>query len=79
MKRLKDIFTSVVISLGREAEERHDVIAAGLHHIVTEYQFVATMLLSCDVLPTVNRLSLLLQSEWIDFSSVSKYVQSTVS
>ena len=63
VKRLKDIFASVVISLGREAEERHDVTAAGLHHIVTEYKFVATMLLLCDVLPTVNRLSLLFQAE----------------
>ena len=70
---------SVVISLGREAEECHDVTAAGLHHIVTEYKFVATMLLLSDVLPTVNRLSLLFQAEWIDFTSVSKYVQSTVS
>ena len=60
-------------------EKRHDVTAAGLHHIVTEYKFVATMLLLCDVLPTVNRLSLLFQAEWIDFTSVSKYVQSTVS
>lgn len=76
--RLKDKFASVVISLGREAEERHDVTAAGLHHVITQYKFVATMLLLCDVLPTVNRLSLLFQSEWIDFSSILKYVNSSL-
>lgn len=63
MKRLKYIFASVVISLRRKVEERHDVTAAGLHHIVTEYKFVAIMLLLCDVLPTVNRLSLLFQAD----------------
>ena len=62
----------------REAEERDDAIAAGLHHVMTEYKFVATMLLLCDVLPTVNRLSLLFQAQWIDFSSLSKYIQSAV-
>ena len=78
VKRLKEIFASVVVSLEREAEERDDVIAAGLHHVMTEYKFVATMLLLCDVLPTVNRLSLLFQAQWIDFSSLSKYIQSAV-
>ena len=46
--------------------------------MMTEYKFVATMLLLCDVLPTVNRLSLLFQAQWIDFSSLSKYIQSAV-
>ena len=78
VKRLKEIFASVVVSLEREAEERDDVIAVGLHHVMTEYKFVATMLLLCDVLPTVNRLSLLFQAQWIDFSSLSKYIQSAV-
>ena len=62
----------------REAEERDDVTAAGLHHVMTEYKFVATMFLLCDVLPTVNRLSLLFQAQWIDFSSLLKYIQSAV-
>ena len=78
VKRLKEIFASVVVSLEREAEERDDVTAAGLHHVMTEYKFVATMLLLCDVLPTVNRLSLLFQTQWINFSSLSKYIQSAV-
>ena len=78
VKRLKEIFASVVVSLEREAQERDDVIAAGWHHVMTEYKFVATVLLLCDVLPTINRLSLLFQAQWIDFSSLSKYIQSAV-
>ena len=79
VNRLKTIFASVVVSLEREAEERHDVTAAGLRHCITEYKFVATMLMLCDVLPSINRLSLLFQAELIDFCSVAKHVESTIS
>ena len=63
----------------REAEERDDVTAAGLHHVLTDYKFVATMLLLCDVLPTVNRLSLIFQVQQIDSTGVPRYVQSDIS
>ena len=55
--RLKEILPSVLCSLGRESEERGDTKATGLYHFLSHYQFIATMLLSCDVLPVVNILS----------------------
>ena len=54
MNKLRACFTSVVISLQREGEERGDAKALGLQAMVREYRFVATMLLMCDALPHVT-------------------------
>ncbi len=47
---LKRILPSVLISLGRESEERGDIEAAGLYAQMTKYNFLATLLLLCDIL-----------------------------
>ena len=70
--RLKKVLPCVIISLDRETEERKDIIAAGLHHFLNDVTFVETMLLLCDILPTVNRLSKTFQFENIDYSVVNK-------
>ena len=76
--RLKSILQSVIVSLGHEAEERGDARAIGLHKLVTNFNFIASLLLMCDVLPVVNRLSEGLQGEKIDFSTVDKCVNVTI-
>ena len=53
--RLKTCFTSVVLSLEREGEEKSDAKAIGLSTIVTEYRFVCIMSLLCDVLPHISK------------------------
>ena len=75
---LKDILPSVLISLGREGEERADVTAAGLLHFMTNLDFLLVLLLLCEVLPTVNRLSMVFQESLINFSKISTHISATV-
>ena len=44
-----------------------------------KYQFIATLLLFCDTLPTVNRLSKLFQLRDIDYALLATVVDSTKS
>ena len=57
VNKLKACFASVALSLEREGEERSDVKAIGLHGLITQYRFVCTMLLLCDALPHISRMS----------------------
>ena len=75
---LKKILASVLISLGRESGERGDVVATGLHTLMTRTEFLAVLLLMCNVLPTVNRLSCTFQTEAFDSGQVSKSVDATI-
>ena len=63
------ILPSVITSLSREAEERGDVLALGLHKVVQQYKFIATLYMMTDLLPTVTRLSRALQASSIDLSN----------
>ena len=78
VKRLKECFCSVVMSLQREGEERGDAKALGLHKLVTEYRFVCTMLLMCDVLPHVSHLSKCFQISDCDYSIIPRMLSSTI-
>lgn len=75
--RLKKILGSIIISLGRESEERGDATAAGLYQFLSEYKFIATLLLLCDTLPTINRLSKIFQDRDIDYALLANVVVST--
>ena len=75
---LKKILPSVLLSLERESEERGDVVAAGLFHMMSKWEFIAILLLLCDILPTVNRLSCQFQEASVDFSQIELYQQATV-
>ena len=75
---LKDILPSVLISLGRESEERADVTAAGLLHFMMNLDFLLVLLLLCEVLPTVSRLSMVFQESLIDFSKISTHISATL-
>ena len=52
-------------------------MAAGLFHMMSQWEFIAILLL-CDILPTVNRLSCQFQEASVDFSQIELYQQATV-
>ena len=79
MNRLKKCFISVVISHQWEGEERSDAKAIGLGNLVTQYRFVCTMLLLCDVLPHVSHLSKCFQISDRDYSIIPRILLSAVS
>ena len=79
MNRLKACFVSVVLRLQREGEERSDAKAVGLSCLVSEYRFICTMLLLCDVLPHVTHLSKCFQITECDYSIIPRMVASTIS
>ena len=76
---LKNILPSVLISLENEGNDRGDVVAAGLYHLLAIWEFLAVLLLLRDVLPTVNRLSKLFQETLINFTKIADSVKGTVS
>ena len=72
------ILPSVITSLSREAEERGDALAFGLHKVVQQYKFIATLYMMTDLLPIVTRLSCALQASSIDLSQLHQLVGSTL-
>ena len=78
MTRLKSCFSSVVLSLEREGEERACAKAIELLRLVIEYRFICTMLLMCDALPCVSRLSRCFQLTDSDYSIIPKMLKVTV-
>ena len=58
---LRQTYGSVVVSLEREAQERHDVTAAGLATQLKGFDFIATVLALSDVLPRLSTLSRVFQ------------------
>ena len=67
----------LVLSLQREGEERSDAKAVRLSCLVSEYRFICTMLLLCDVLPRVTHLSQCFQITKCDYSIIPRMVAST--
>ncbi|XP_006813061.1 zinc finger protein 862-like [Saccoglossus kowalevskii] len=76
--RLKNIFASVLMSLDCEGEERSDAKAVGLQNLMSSWRFIATMLLMCDLLPHVSRLSKAFQASEFEYSSMKPLVRSTI-
>ena len=56
-RTLVKVLPAVLVSLGREAEERGDALAHGLSKVVRQYNFIATLYMMCDILPVITRLS----------------------
>ena len=65
-------------SLEREAHERGDPIAIGLVTCTHNYKFVATLLLMCDVLPHLSRLSKLFQRKDVNLAHIEPMLNSTI-
>ena len=72
------VLPAVLVSLGREAEERSDALAHRLSKVVRKYKFIATLYMMCDILPPITRLSCVLQSTSIDLSQLHMLVSSTI-
>ena len=58
---LRRTLPAVIMSLEREASERHEAVALGLATFTKSYDFVATLLMLADVLPLLARLSQIFQ------------------
>lgn len=69
---------SILVSLSREAEERSDIKAAGLHKFVSDKKFIGTLLMMCEVLPSVDRLSKMLQSKSLHVGLLQGLIKSTI-
>ena len=50
-------YAPIVISLEKEASERHDATAQGLSKFVHKFKFVASLAMLADVLPVLSILS----------------------
>ena len=70
ISHVRKCFPSVITSLEREAEERHDALASGLSTFVKTYNFVAGLYMFSDVLPSLANLSRAFQKKDIHFSMI---------
>ena len=68
---------SLITTLEQEAV--NNPTAAGLVKAVMTYEFVACTYLLSDILPSLNRLSLIFQRKDLDFSVIQPRVHSTIS
>ena len=75
---LRSTLPSVLVSLSREASERGEPVAAGLLNMITQLKFIATLLLLCDILPHLNRLSCMFQSADLDLSLIQPQILATL-
>lgn len=58
---LRQDINAVITSLGQESEERHDATARGLAMMADNFNFVATVLMCSDILPSLASLSRVFQ------------------
>lgn len=70
--------SAIIISLSREAEEHSDVRAAGLLKFVTNAKFVGTLLMMCDLLPAIDRLSRTLQTSSLQVDLIQGLIKSCI-
>ena len=78
VNNLRKCLKSVITSLEREADERHDAQALGLATFVKTYNFVATLLMLSDILPPLATLSRAFQRKDLDYSLVKPLVSGTL-
>ena len=69
---------SLYVSLDREASERSEPTAHGLLKFIKSYEFIACAYLLADVLPHINRLSLIFQRQNIDLTLIQPCLQATI-
>ncbi|XP_070559661.1 zinc finger protein 862-like isoform X2 [Ptychodera flava] len=70
--------SSIIVSLERESEERHDATATGLAMFLKQFNFVASILMLSDVLPHLTRLSLMFQKKDVDVTILDTIISSTI-
>ena len=67
---LRKCLPSVIVSLEREAEERHNAEALGLASFIKKYKFIAALYMFSDVLPPLASLSRAFQKHDVYFTVV---------
>ena len=77
IKAIVRTLPSLLISLDREAAERGDPTEKGLPKFAKAYNFVACTLLLADILPHLNRLSLLFQNQCVNLTLIQPYIEAT--
>ena len=77
VRALRRTYSSVIRSLESEANERRDAQALGLLTFCRKFKFVATLLLFCDALPPLARLSKSFQKANLAFGDVKLLVDGT--
>ena len=75
IKAIVRTLPSLLTSLEREAAERGNPTANGLLKFAKTYQFVACTLLLADILPHLNRLSLIFQNQSVDLALIKPCVE----
>ena len=77
IKAIVQTLPSLLISLDKEAAERGDPTTNGLLKFAKTYNFVACTLLLADILPLLNRLSLLFQNQCVDLTLIQPCIEAT--
>ncbi|KAK8772370.1 hypothetical protein V5799_024386 [Amblyomma americanum] len=75
---IRSNFSAIIVSLSREAEERNDIKAAGLLKFVMNVKFVSTLLMMCELLPSIDRLSKALQKSTLHVGIVQDLIESCI-
>ncbi|KAL3218145.1 hypothetical protein MRX96_050848 [Rhipicephalus microplus] len=75
---IRNNLSAIIISLSREAEQRSDIRAAGLLKFVTNAKFVGTLLMMCDLLPAIDRLSRTLQTSSLQVDLIQGLIKSCI-
>ena len=78
VNKLKVLYSSVLLSLKHEGEEKSDANAIELYDLITQYRFMCTMLLLCDALPHISRMSKCFQITECDYTIIHKILASTI-
>ncbi|KAH8026246.1 hypothetical protein HPB51_017382 [Rhipicephalus microplus] len=75
---IRNNLSAIIISLSREAEQRSDIRAAGLLKFVTNAKFVGTLLMMCDLLPAIDKLSRTLQTSSLQVDLIQGLIKSCI-
>ena len=75
---IRRTLSSIITTLEKEVTEDDDPVARGLIQSIKSHYFVSTVYLLSDVLPHLSTLSLVFQTENIDFSIVKPQVAATI-
>ena len=69
---------SIILTFEKEVVEIDDAVACGIVHSMKSHYFVSTVQLLSDIFPHLSTLSLVFQTENIDFSIVQPQVAATI-
>ncbi len=78
MKAVKESYISLVTTLEHDYETFHEPEALGLCKVLSKFSTIASIYLLDYVLPIVAKLSLTLQKQKLDLSSVSSLVKAVL-